>query len=227
MSKRLKEYAKRVEAEKKYTAGEAFEIIEKAPKCKFDETIDLAIRLGVDAKQAEQMVRGSAQLPHGTGKTLKVAVIAKGEKAREAQEAGADFVGDQELCEKIAGGWFEFDRLVSTPDMMGVVGKLGSVLGPRGLMPNPKTGTVTMDVAKSIKDLKAGKVDFKVDKSGVVHTILGKASFSPKQLKENMQAVMEVVQKAKPSAAKGVYIQKVTVSTTMGLGIQIDPVHFA
>jgi large subunit ribosomal protein L1 len=224
--KRFKESEKQIKHEQKYKAQEALTILSGLKKAKFDETVELSIRLGVDPKHADQMVRGSAQLPHGTGKTLRVCVVAKGEKETEAKEAGADEVGAEDIVEKIKGGWLEFDKLVVTPDMMSVVGKLGQILGPRGLMPNPKTGTVTFDVGKVVKALKAGKVDYKVDKSGIVHTLIGKASFGPEKLKENMAHLMDSVVKAKPATAKGIYIRSITVSTTMGPGIMIDPSEF-
>jgi large subunit ribosomal protein L1 len=207
--------------------AEAVDVLSKAKRCKFDETVDVAIRLGVDPKQADQMVRGTAMLPHGTGKTLRVAVIAKGEKEREAKASGADVVGAEDLIEKIKGGWLEFDKVVATPDMMGLVGKLGGVLGPRGLMPNPKSGTVTMDVAKALKDLKGGKIEFRVDKTGIVHAVAGRISFSPEQLRENLTSLMESIVKAKPAAAKGSYIKSVTISTTMGPGVRLDPAAFS
>jgi large subunit ribosomal protein L1 len=189
---------------------------------KFDETVEIAMRLGVDPKHADQMVRGTIVLPHGTGKTARVAVFASGEKIREAQEAGADVVGGDELAARIEGGWLEFDAVVATPDMMRVVGKLGRVLGPRGLMPNPKTGTVTFDVARAVEDIKAGKVEFRVDKTGIVHAPLGKVSFGVEKLEANAQALISAVLKAKPAAAKGKYVKTATISSTMGPGIPVD-----
>jgi large subunit ribosomal protein L1 len=224
--KRYKEAASKIERMKKYGVEDATKLLASLNKAKFDETVELAVRLGVDPKHADQMVRGATQLPHGTGKDLKVAVIAKGEKEREAKDAGADFVGADDLAQKIQGGWFEFDRLVATPDMMGVVGKLGQILGPRGLMPNPKSGTVTFEVGKAVKALKAGKVDFKVDKTGIVHTILGKSSFGAEKLKDNLVSLMDAIVKAKPSTSKGVYLRSITISTTMGPGIKLDPGAF-
>ncbi|MFH1017604.1 MAG: 50S ribosomal protein L1 [Pseudomonadota bacterium] len=224
--KRYRDSAKPLKRDQKYKVQEALALLSQFKKGKFDETVELSIRLGVDPKHADQMVRGSTQLPHGTGKTLRVAVVAKGEKDAEAKEAGADVVGAEDLVAKIQGGWLEFDKLVATPDVMNMVGKLGQILGPRGLMPNPKTGTVTFEVGKVIKALKAGKVDFKVDKSGIVHTLIGKASFGPEKLAQNLSSLMESVVKAKPATAKGAYIRSITVSTTMGPGIKIDPSEF-
>lgn len=224
--KRFEESLKTTDRTKGYPLNEAVEALQKGKKCKFDETIDVAIRLGVDPKQADQMVRGTAMLPHGTGKSLRVAVITKGEKEREAKAAGADVVGSEDLIEKIKGGWLEFDKVIATPDMMGLVGKLGGLLGPRGLMPNPKSGTVTMDVVKAVKDLKGGKIEFRVEKAGIVHAVAGKSSFTPDQLRENISSLMESIVKAKPQAAKGTYIKSVTISTTMGPGIRIDPAVF-
>jgi large subunit ribosomal protein L1 len=189
---------------------------------KFDETVDVAVRLGVDPRHADQMVRGTVVLPHGTGKTVRVAVFAKGEKEKEALEAGADVVGSDDLVEKIQGGWTDFDRAVATPDMMGTVGKLGRILGPRGLMPNTKSGTVTFDLAKAVKEIKAGKIEFRVDKGGVVHAPIGKMSFGVEKLKENLDALMETLVRLKPATAKGTYIKGATVATTMGPGVRLD-----
>ena len=189
---------------------------------KFDETMDVAVRLGVDPRHADQMVRGTVVLPHGTGKTVRVAVFAKGEKEKEALEAGADFVGSDELVEKIQGGWTDFDRAVATPDMMGTVGKLGRILGPRGLMPNTKSGTVTFDLARAVKEIKAGKIEFRVDKGGVVHAPIGKISFGQEKLKENLDALMDTLVRMKPATAKGTYVKGITVSTTMGPGVRLD-----
>ena len=189
---------------------------------KFDETVDAAINLGVDPRHADQVVRGAVVLPHGMGKAVKIAVFAKGDKAREAQEAGADIVGAEDLAEKIQGGFMDFDKVLATPDMMGVVGRLGKVLGPRGLMPNPKVGTVSADISRAVKEQKAGKVEFRVEKAGIVHVPFGKASFDPEKLKANFSAIMEIIYKAKPQTAKGVYVKNVTVSTTMGPGIKVD-----
>jgi len=207
---------------KPLTIDEAVPLVQKLKFSKFDETVELAIRLGVDPKHADQMVRGTVVLPHGLGKTKKVLVIAGGEKQKEAQEAGADFVGGEELVEKIQGGWMEFEAVVATPDMMRAVGKLGKVLGPRGLMPNPKTGTVTTDISKAIREIKAGKVEFRVDKTGIVHAPVGKVSFATSSLVENTKSLVESVMKAKPAAAKGKYVRSMTMSSTMGPGIKID-----
>ncbi|MFH1262303.1 MAG: 50S ribosomal protein L1 [Pseudomonadota bacterium] len=225
--KRYAESLKAIDRNKRYLLEEAVGALKAGKPGKFDQTVDVAIRLGVDPKQADQMVRGTAMLPHGTGKSLRVAVVTKGEKEREAKEAGADIVGAEDLVEKIKGGWFEFDKVIATPDMMGLVGKLGAVLGPRGLMPNPKSGTVTMEVAKAVKDLKGGKIEFRVDKAGIVHAVAGKVSFSPEQIKENIASLMESIVKAKPSAAKGSYIRSVTISTTMGPGVRVDLTAFS
>ncbi|MEK6699079.1 MAG: 50S ribosomal protein L1 [Nitrospirota bacterium] len=212
-----------VDAKKHYSLEEAIGLAKKTARTKFDETVDLAVNLGVDPKQADQMVRGTVVLPHGTGKKVRVLVFAKGEKEKEAREAGADHVGAEELVEKVQKGWMEFDTVVATPDIMGLVGRLGKVLGPRGLMPNPKTGTVTFDIAKAIKDIRAGKVEYRVEKAGVAHVRVGKASFDEAKLVENARAVLESILKAKPSSSKGKYLKAVTVSTTMGPGIKMDP----
>ncbi len=225
--KRYTNSAKNVVAKKLLTIPQAVEVISKFQKAKFDETIDIAVRLGVDPKHADQMVRGSTMLPNGTGKTVRVAVIAKADKEAEAKAAGADHFGQDDLIDKIKEGWFEFDKLIATPDMMSKVGKIGTVLGPRGLMPNPKTGTVTTDVAKTVKEIKAGRVEYKVDKAGIVHTIVGKLSFEPTKLQENVTMLMESIVKAKPSTAKGVYIKSITLSSTMGPGVAIDPASVA
>jgi len=206
-----------------YTLGDAMPILKKAAFAKFDETVEVAMRLGVDPKHADQMVRGTVVLPHGLGKTKRVAVIASGDKVREAREAGADEVGGDDIVQKIQGGWMEFDAVVATPDMMKSVGKLGKVLGPRGLMPNPKTGTVTTDVAKAVRELKAGKVEFRVDKTGIIHCPVGKVSFDAQKLAENAQALISSVVKAKPATAKGRYVKSIVVSSTMGPGFPIDP----
>jgi large subunit ribosomal protein L1 len=202
---------------------EAVPLVQKLKYAKFDETVEIAIRLGVDPKHADQMVRGTVVLPHGLGKSKKVLVIAGGEKQKEAQEAGADTVGGEELVEKIQGGWMDFEAVVATPDMMRAVGKLGKVLGPRGLMPNPKTGTVTVDIAKAVREIKAGKVEFRVDKTGIVHAPVGKISFATQSLVENAHALVDSIIKAKPAAAKGKYVRSATLSSTMGPGITIDP----
>jgi large subunit ribosomal protein L1 len=214
---------KLIDRNKEYDANEALEIIEKMPKRKFDETLELHVRLGVDSKHADQQVRGTVVLPHGTGKTLRVLVFAKGDKAKEAQDAGADFVGAEELVPKIEKeNWFEYDVIVATPDMMGVIGRLGKVLGPKGLMPNPKSGTVTMNVAKAIEEIKSGKVEYRLDKTNIVHLGFGKLSFGADKLLENYQTIIEAIIKAKPSSAKGQYIKSVAISTTMGPSLYIN-----
>jgi large subunit ribosomal protein L1 len=226
MKKRSKKYAesvKLVEKNKEYDIKEALEIIEKMPKTKFDETVELHVKLGVDSKHADQQVRGTVVLPNGTGKTLRVLVFAKGPKAEEAEKAGADFVGAEELIPKIQNdNWFDYDVIVATPDMMGVVGRLGKVLGPKGLMPNPKSGTVTMDVTKAIKDIKSGKVEYRLDKNNIIHLGFGKVSFGVEKLQENYDTVVNAIIKAKPAAAKGQYIRSVSVSKTMGPGLYVN-----
>ena len=207
-----------------FDAKEAFEVLDKFPKAKFDETVEVHIKLGVDSRHADQQVRGAIVLPHGTGKSKKVLVFAKGEKAKEAEAAGADYVGADELAQKIQKeNWFDFDVVVATPDMMGVVGRLGKVLGPKGLMPNPKSGTVTMNVAQALEEIKAGKVEYRLDKTNIIHTPIGKASFGPEKLLDNFNALIEAVVKAKPAAAKGQYLRSVTVSATMSPGIKLNP----
>ena len=223
MSKRYAESKKLIDNTKEYEIKEALEIIEKMPKTKFDQTVELHVKLGVDSKQADQQVRGTVVLPNGTGKTLKVLVFAKGPKAEEAEKAGADYVGAEELIPKIQNeNWFDYDVVVATPDMMGVVGRLGKVLGPKGLMPNPKSGTVTMDVTKAIKEIKSGKVEYRLDKTNIIHLGFGKVSFGAEKLAENYDAIMGAIIKAKPSAAKGQYIRSVSISTTMGPGLYIN-----
>ena len=223
MSKRYAESAKLVDSNKEYEIKEALEVIEKMPKTKFDQTVELHVKLGVDSKHADQQVRGTVVLPNGTGKTQRVLVFAKGPKAEEAEKAGADFVGAEELIPKIQNdNWFEYDVIVATPDMMGVVGRLGKVLGPKGLMPNPKSGTVTMDVTKAIKEIKSGKVEYRLDKTNIIHLGFGKVSFGAEKLAENYDVIMNAIIKAKPAAAKGQYIKSVSVSTTMGPGLYID-----
>ena len=220
--KRYVESAKLVDAKKLYSTKEALDIIEKMPQPKFDQTVELHVKLGVDSKQADQQVRGTVVLPHGTGKTQKVLVFAKGPKADEATAAGADYVGAEELIPKIQNdGWFDYDVVVATPDMMGVVGRLGKVLGPKGLMPNPKSGTVTMDVTKAINEIKSGKVEYRLDKNNIIHLGFGKVSFGAKKLAENYETIINAIIKAKPAAAKGQYIRSVAVSTTMGPSIYI------
>lgn len=226
MAKRSKAYeaaAAKIQADKLYTPAEAVALAKETASSKMDATVEVAFRLGVDPRKADQMVRGTVNLPHGTGKTARVLVFANGDKADAAREAGADFVGSDDLIEKIAGGWTDFDAAVATPDLMGKVGRLGKVLGPRNLMPNPKTGTVTMDVAKAVTDIKGGKIDFRVDKHSNLHFIIGKVSFDEKQLAENYAAALDEVLRLKPSASKGRYISKATVATTFGPGIQVDP----
>ena len=221
--KRYLEAAKLVDPAKLYESKEAFEVIEKMPKPKFDETVELHVKLGVDSKHADQQVRGTVVLPNGTGKSLRVLVFAKGDKAKEAEAAGADFVGAEELIPKIEKeNWFEYDVIVATPDMMGVIGRLGKVLGPKGLMPNPKSGTVTMDVTKAISEIKSGKVEYRLDKTNIIHLGIGKVSFGAEKLQENYNAIIEAIIKAKPAAAKGQYIRSVAVSTTMGPGLYIN-----
>ncbi|HKW89392.1 MAG TPA: 50S ribosomal protein L1 [Candidatus Acidoferrales bacterium] len=219
--KNIEKARKQVEA-RAYKLGEAAELLKKAHFAKFDETVELAINLGVDSKQSDQMVRGTVVLPHGLGKSKRVLVIAGGEKVREAQEAGADFVGGEDIVQKIVGGWTDYDAVIATPDMMKSAGRLGKVLGPRGLMPNPKTGTVTFEVARAVKEIKAGKVEFRLDKTGIIHSPIGKISFDAPKLAENALALLGAVAKAKPAAAKGKYFQRVTLTSTMGPGILID-----
>lgn len=224
MGKNYIESAKLIDRSALYTPGEALELAVKTAKAKFDETIELHVRLGVDPRHADQQVRGAVVLPNGTGKTVRVLVFAKGDKAKEAEAAGAEFVGAEELVDKIQKeNWFDYDVVVATPDMMGVVGRLGRVLGPKGLMPNPKSGTVTFDVAKAIAEIKAGKVEYRVDKTAIVHVPIGKKSFGSEKLSVNFQSLMEALVKAKPAAAKGQYIKSVSVSSTMGPGIKINP----
>jgi large subunit ribosomal protein L1 len=222
-SKQYKEAAAAIDADALYPPFTAMEIAKNSGSKKFDSTIDVAMRLGVDPRKADQMVRGTVNLPHGTGKTARVLVFATGDRAEAAREAGADYVGADELVEKVAGGWLDFDAVVATPDMMGKVGRLGRVLGPRGLMPNPKTGTVTPDVAKAVSDIKGGKIEFRVDRHANLHFIVGKASFSQQQLAENYAAALEEVLRLKPASSKGRYIKKITVSSSMGPGIPVDP----
>ena len=226
--KKYVEAAKLIEREKQYEAAEAISIIKKTATAKFDETVEAHIRLGVDGRHADQQVRGAVVLPHGTGKKVRVLVFAKGDKVAEAEAAGADHVGGEELIPKIQNdGWLDFDVVVATPDMMGVVGRLGRVLGPKGLMPNPKAGTVTMDVTKAIADIKAGKIEYRLDKSNIIHVPGGKASFTEEQLGENINTLMGAIVKAKPSSAKGQYLRSVTITTTMGPGIKLNGNQFA
>ena len=226
MAKRGKKYRQaleKIQPNKEYPLNEAIRLAKEIAYANFDETVEIHMRLGVNPKYADQMVRGTLVLPHGTGKSVKVAVIASGDKYKEAEAAGADVVGGEDLVEKIQGGWMEFDALIATPDMMRHVGKLGRILGPRGLMPNPKAGTVTFDVANAIKELKAGRIEYKVDKTGIVHNAIGKRSFSEEQLVDNAKAYIQAIIKAKPASAKGRYIHSIYISTTMGPGIKIDP----
>lgn len=220
--KRYKELQGLLEAGKDYALDEAVELLKKTAKAQFDESIEISVNLGVDPRHADQVVRGTVALPHGTGKEIKILVLAKGDKEGEAKEAGADFVGFDDYIQKIQKGWLGFDVVVATPDTMGEVGKLGKVLGPRGLMPNPKSGTVTMEVGKAVKELKAGKIEFRVDKYGILHAVLGKTSFEANQIRENILAFMDTVIRLKPSASKGQYVQRVSLSSTMGPGISIE-----
>jgi large subunit ribosomal protein L1 len=215
-----------VDRERKYSVEEACALVIKAKYAKFDETVDLAVRLGVNPKHADQMVRGAIVLPHGTGKSVRVLVFAKGDKEREAREAGADFAGSDDLVAKVSEGFLDFDRVIATPDMMGAVGKLGRVLGPRGLMPNPKVGTVTFDVGAAVRDAKGGKIEYRVEKAGIVHARIGKASFNDQALSDNAKALIGALVRQKPSTAKGNYLRSITVSSTMGPGIKIDPAQF-
>ena len=223
--KRSKRYAAavaKVDRRKLYELDEAIKTMKDSATAKFDESVEMAVRLGVDPRKADQLVRGTVVLPHGTGKTVRVLVIAKSDKDKEAKEAGADFVGAEDLIEKIGGGWLDFDVMIATPDTMGQVGKLGRLLGPRGLMPNPKTGTVTFNISQAVKDAKAGKIDFRVDKYGIIHALVGKKSFSVDHLRENIRAFMDVVNRLRPSSAKGIYIKSLTLSSTMGPGVRMD-----
>jgi large subunit ribosomal protein L1 len=230
MAKKGKKYleaVKLIDRTKAYSVAEAVELAKKVDFSKFDATVEVAFRLGVDPKKADQQIRGAVVLPNGTGKTQRVLVFAKGEKAKEAEAAGADFVGDTDYINKIQQGWFDFDVIVATPDMMGEVGKLGRVLGPKGLMPNPKTGTVTFDVTKAVNEIKAGKVEYRVDKAGNIHAPIGKASFEDSKLVENFTTIFDTLMKVKPAAAKGTYMKNVTVTTTMGPGVKVDASSFS
>lgn len=221
-SKRLAQAVQAVDQTKQYEANEALELVKQIAFAKFDETVEVAARLGVDSKKQDQQVRGAVVLPHGTGKTARVLVFAKGDKAKEAEAAGADHVGDDDLIQRINQGWFDFDVVVATPDMMAAVGRLGRVLGPKGLMPNPKTGTVTFDVARAITEIKAGKIEYRLDKAGIIHAPIGKVSFDTEQLAGNFRALIDALQKAKPASAKGQYFKSVTVSSTMGPGVRVN-----
>ncbi|MBW1838525.1 MAG: 50S ribosomal protein L1 [Deltaproteobacteria bacterium] len=220
--KKYKDARAKVEREKNYELDEAIKLLKEASFAQFDEAVDLAVRLGVNPRHADQMVRGTVLLPHGTGRQMKVLVFAKGEKEKEATDAGADFVGAEDLVEKITKGWVEFDKAIATPDMMGMVGKIGKILGPRGLMPNPKTGTVTFNISEAVADLKKGKIEFKVDKTGIIHVAVGKISFAAEKLRENIASLIDIIIKLKPSTSKGVYLKGLVLSTTMGPGIKID-----
>ncbi|MDR3270934.1 MAG: 50S ribosomal protein L1 [Peptococcaceae bacterium] len=221
--KRYQEALKGLDSNALYEPAEALQIVKSASKVKFDETVEAAFRLGIDTRHADQQIRGAVVLPHGTGKTRSCLVFAKGDKAKEAEVAGADFVGAEDLIEKITGGWFDFDVAIATPDMMGAVGKLGRALGPKGLMPNPKTGTVTFDIARAVQEVKAGKIEYRADKAGIIHAPIGKVSFDEDKLLENYNTLAEIVVKAKPSVAKGQYVRSVTVSSSMGPGVKINP----
>jgi large subunit ribosomal protein L1 len=220
--KKLKDALAKVDRNKSYPLKEAITLVKSASFVKFDETVDLVVRLGVDPRHADQMVRGAVVLPNGLGKDVRVLVFAKGEKEKEATEAGADYVGAEDLVAKIQGGWFEFDTAIATPDMMGVVGKIGKLLGPRGLMPNPKVGTVTFDIGRAVKESKSGKVEFRVEKAGIIHAPVGKVSFDGERLQENILALFDALMKAKPPAAKGTYVKKICLSSTMGPGVRCD-----
>lgn len=222
MKKKQKQIREKIDSAKKYTIDEALEFIKQGATAKFDETADVAVRLGVDAKQSDQQVRGAVVLPNGLGKSVRVLAFVKGPKEAEAKEAGADYVGADDLVQKIQGGWMDFEAVVATPDMMGVVSKVGKILGPRGLMPNPKLGTVNMDIKKAVNDCKSGKAEFRTEKAGIVHASFGKVSFGPEKLKQNLKAVLETVQKLKPPTAKGVYIKGLSMSSTMGPGVRVD-----
>jgi large subunit ribosomal protein L1 len=221
--KRYRAAAALVDHSRRYPLDDAIRLTVETGKAKFDETVEMAVRLGVDPRQADQNVRGTVVLPHGTGKAVRVLVFAKGEKEREAMEAGADFAGSEDLVKKISEGWLEFDKAIATPDMMGLVGRIGKILGPRGLMPNPKVGTVTFDVGKAVSEVKAGKVEYRVEKAGIVHVPIGKVSFGAEKLTDNAQALLSSLLRAKPAAAKGNYLQSVSVSSTMGPGVSVDP----
>lgn len=221
-SKRYKEMIEKLDRDKLYDPQSALDLVKNLSNVKFDETVELHAKLGVNPKHADQNIRGTVVLPNGTGRTVKVAVFAKGEKVKEAEEAGADFVGAEDLAEKIEGGWMDFDVAVATPDMMGVVGKLGRVLGPQGLMPNPKAGTVTFEIKKAVQEIKAGKIEYRVDKAGIVHLPIGKVSFTAEALLENFKVIMDTLVRERPAAAKGKYLRSVVVSSTMGLGVKLD-----
>lgn len=226
MAKKGKKYLeaiKQLDRDRKYSLEEGLKLVKDLGYARFDETIDLAVRLGVDPRKADQMVRGSVTLPNGTGKSVTVLVFAKGEKEKEARDAGADYVGAEDYADKIQNGWLEFDRVIATPDMMGVVGKLGRILGPRGLMPNPKSGTVTFDIAQAVKDVKAGQIEFRVEKAGIVHCPIGKRSFPVEKLTENARALLDMLIRMKPATSKGQYVRSAAISSTMGIGVKLDP----
>ena len=225
MGKRLADALKQIDRQRLYDLQEAIALLKSFKAAKFDETVEVAVRLGVDPKHADQMVRGAVALPHGTGKVLRVLAFAKGDKAREAQEAGADFVGAEDMIEKIQGGWLDFDVSVATPDMMPLVGRIGRILGPRGLMPNPKTGTVSMEIGTAVREIKAGKIEDRVEKAGIVHAPIGRLSFEAEQLTENFHALLDALIKAKPAAAKGTYLKAISLSSTMGPGLRLNPAH--
>lgn len=228
MPKRGKKYndaLNKIDKNKQHDFSEALQLALDSSYTKFDESVDIAVQLGVDPRHADQMVRGTVVLPNGTGKTVRVLVLAKGEKEKEAQNAGADFVGNDDLIEKIKEGWLDFDKAVATPDLMGAVGKIGKILGPRGLMPNAKSGTVTFDVTRAVRELKAGKIDFRVEKGGIVHTSIGKVSFGVEKLRENLASFFDTIIRLKPTSSKGTYLKSIAISTTMGPGIEVDPVH--
>ena len=225
--KQYRDIKKRIDTTRPYPLRDAIELVKMAHYAKFDESVDLAVRLGVDARQSDQMVRGAVVLPHGLGKTVRVLVFARGEKEKEARDAGADYVGAEDMVQKIQDGWLDFDKAIATPDIMNVVSRVGKILGPRGLMPNPRVGTVTFDVARAVREAKAGKVEFRIDKAGVVHAAFGKVSFGADQLAENAQVLLEAVVRAKPAAAKGTYLKSIAISTTMGPGIKVDPAQVA
>jgi len=222
--KKYEQAKEKIDQTKRFDLGEALVAVKEAAYAKFDESVDIAVKLGVNPKKSDQVVRGSVVLPHGTGKKVKILAFAKGDKEKEALETGVDYAGGEELIEKIKGGWLDFDRVIATPDMMGSVGKVGKILGPRGLMPNPKTGSVTFDIAQVVNDIKKGKIDFRVDKTGIVHAAIGKLSFNTENLKENAVAFLETLVRLKPTSSKGQYIKGVAVSSTMGIGIRLDPV---
>jgi large subunit ribosomal protein L1 len=222
MGKKYNSAKEKIDITKPYKLQEAIDVVKQVAYTKYDESVDLAINLGVNPKKSDQMVRGTVVLPHGTGKKVRILVFAKGEKAKEATEAGAEFVGAEDYVEKIKGGWLEFDKTVATPDLMGIVSRIGKILGPRGLMPNPKTGTVTFDIQKAVKEISAGKVDYKTEKAGIVHVPIGRVAFENQKLYENARAVLDAVVRAKPAASKGKYIKKISVSSTMGAGIPVD-----